>query len=70
MRRTTVSSQIIASIGYDIERCRLEVEFRNGWIYEYDDVPTVVHNGLMTASSHGRFLKQYIVDTYVTRRIR
>lgn len=70
MHRIPVSSQIIASVGYDEGRQLLEVEFRNGWIYEYDDVPVVVHHGLITADSHGHFLKKYIVDKYATRRTR
>jgi hypothetical protein len=68
--RTVVSSQIIASVGYDRSRQLLEVEFHNGWIYEYDGVPESVHAGLMGAESHGRYLHQHIVDVYVTRRVK
>jgi hypothetical protein len=66
--RQVVSSQIISSVGYDSECRILEVEFRNGWIYEYDDVPPLVYQELMDAQSHGRYLHQNIVDKYVTRR--
>lgn len=70
MLRLAVSSQIIASIGYDADRRMLEVEFRNGWIYEYDDVPQSVYAELMAATSHGHYLKQQIVDRFPTRRTR
>jgi hypothetical protein len=67
--RQVVSSQIIHTVGYDAMSSRLEVQFQNGWIYEYDDVPQSVHIALMTAPSHGRYLKRHIVDQFVTRRI-
>lgn len=69
-RRVGASSEIIASIGYERRSELLEVEFRNGWIYEYDAVPVDVYNGLMDADSHGHFLKPFIVDQFTTRRTR
>lgn len=70
MLRLSVTSQIIASVGYDRRQELLEVEFRNGWIYQYDNVPPRVYEGLLNASSHGRFLHQEIVDQFTTRRIK
>jgi len=66
--RQAVESQIVASVGYDRKTRLLEVEFRNGWIYEYEDVPAAVHTELMAAASHGGYLKRLIVNRYVTRR--
>jgi len=70
MLRQVVSSQIIHSIGYDSASRRLEIQFQNGWTYQYDDVPETVYRSLMTAPSHGRYLKRHIVDQFVTRRIK
>lgn len=70
MLRQVVSSQIILSVGYDSSRSMLEVEFRNGWTYQYDDLPASVYKDLMGAPSHGKYLKRHIVDKFVTRRIR
>ncbi len=69
MLRVVVASQIIASVGYDSQAGLLEVEFRNGWIYEYDDVPRDVHAALMAAPSHGRYLHQHVVDAYLTGEV-
>ena len=60
MDRKYVSSSNIASIGYDPMRMILEVEFLNGSIYQYYDVPEELYIGLMAASSHGKFLNEYI----------
>ena len=70
MFRQVVTSQIIHSVGYDAANCTLEVQFQNGWLYRYDDVPIETYRGLMSAESHGRFLKRMIVDKFVTTRLR
>jgi hypothetical protein len=44
-----VSSSNLASVGYDPNTQTLEVEFLHGGIYQYSDVPSSVHSGLMTA---------------------
>lgn len=70
MLRQVVDSQIIHSVGYDAKSSVLEIQFRNQWIYEYEGVPASIHRQLMTASSHGKFLKAHIVDKFPTRRTR
>lgn len=60
MQRTGVSSSNIVSVGYDAGHQILEVEFHNGSVYQYMDVPPSVHEALMDASSHGSYLNQYI----------
>ena len=60
IRRVPVSSSAIRSVGYDGERHVLEIEFDNGAVYDYCDVPADVHRGLMAADSHGRYFHQHI----------
>lgn len=38
----------------------LEVEFLNGSIYQYYDVPEALYEGIMSAESHGKYLNEYI----------
>ena len=64
MNRTAVQSSNIRSIGYDEKSQLLEVEFKNGRIYHYYDVPHQEYNGLMNASSHGRYLASEIIGKY------
>jgi hypothetical protein len=68
--RQVVTSQIIHSVGYDPVVRVLEVQFQNGWLYRYDEVPVEIYRGLMSAESHGRFLKRMIVDKFATTRLR
>ena len=69
MERVSVISSNIASIGYHLHTRTLEVEFRDGAVYEYYDVPPHEHVGLMNAASHGSYLQAHIRDTYPHRRI-
>lgn len=60
MERMNVVSSHIRSIGYDVDAMVLEVEFNNGAVYQYYDVPQYIYDGLMAADSHGRYLDQYV----------
>lgn len=64
MNRQSVTSSNIASIGYDTSSQTLEIEFLNGSVYQYFDVPQHVYNGLMSADSHGQYLAQNIKGVY------
>jgi hypothetical protein len=53
--RQPVQSTAIAKVGYSKRRHILEIEFVNGAIYRYLDVPSAVHRDLMSAESRARF---------------
>jgi KTSC domain-containing protein len=60
MRRQSVDSSAISSVGYDARRSMLEVEFRRGAVYDYLEVPPRVWKDLLKAPSKGRFFSQHI----------
>jgi hypothetical protein len=64
MRRTSVASSAISSVGYDERSSVLEVEFESGAVYDYFDVPPKVYEDLLNASSKGKFVSQRIRDRY------
>jgi hypothetical protein len=47
-------------VGYDEGQEILEIEFTNGAVYRYFDVPAEVYGGLMAAESHGRYFQQHV----------
>jgi hypothetical protein len=55
MKRQSVESSNLASVGYDAVTQILEIQFKNGGIYQYFNVPNSTYNGLMNASSHGTY---------------
>lgn len=69
MDRYTVSSSNISSVGYDPAAETLEVEFVNGSIYQYYNVPENMYQQLMNESSKGRFLNAYIRNSYPYTRV-
>ena len=64
MNRIPVSSSNVYSIGYDPNTLTLEVEFTNGSIYQYFDVPEIEYNNLIGAESIGSYLYQNIKNNY------
>jgi KTSC domain-containing protein len=68
MRRTTIDSSAIASVGYDRGREELEVEFRSGNVYRYFHVPEEVYEGLLRSSSKGRYFGEHIRGQYDSAR--
>lgn len=69
MERNYVASSNIASIGYDEATETLEVEFLNGSIYQYYNVPAVLYEQLMQEGSKGRYLNTYIKNAYPYSRV-
>lgn len=70
MDRESVSSSNLRSVGYDPTTRTMEVEFRNGSIYEYDDVPEHVYRDLMQASSKGSYFHESIRSSYRYRQLK
>jgi len=60
MNREPVKSSNLKSVGYDPETEILEIEFKNGFVYHYFEVPQSRYDGLMNASSKGSYLNQSI----------
>ncbi len=67
MNMLPVSSSNIESVGY--ENGTLYIRFHSGGLYSYQNVPVAVYQGLMSASSKGRYFHSNIKGAYVYRRI-
>src|SRR6266705_1828415 len=65
-----VDSSAIAKVGYSKRRHILEIEFVNGAIYRYLDVPSSMYRDLMSAESQARFYDFNIKKKYRCVRIR
>jgi hypothetical protein len=60
LKREPVPSHSLRSIGYDKATNALEVEFRNGGVYQYFAVPASTYAALMASESIGAFINQRI----------
>ena len=57
-------SSLIKSMGYDEETFELEVEFKNGKVYLYEQVPVQVYNSLAMADSVGKQFHRLVKPVY------
>ena len=64
MIRMAVASSNIREVGYEPSTMTLEVEFWDGSVYQYFDVPEAVYEELMTAESVGSYHYHNIRENY------
>ena len=64
MKREEVVSSNLKSVGYDPKGQVLEMEFQNGRIYQYHQVPREEYEALMAAPSLGRYFLDNIREVY------
>lgn len=70
IRREAVDSSAIATIGYSKQLRALEIEFVNGAIYRYLEVPSSLYRELRTANSKARFYDKNIRGRYRSVHVR
>ena len=60
---------VITSIGYDSSAETLEIEFKDGGVYQYYNVPDIIHEQFMESESKGKFLHANILDEFPNSRV-
>jgi len=60
MERQSVESSNIASVGFCPERNCIEVQFKNGSVYEYENCDQKLFDDLMKADSKGQFVNAHL----------
>jgi len=65
-----VNSSTLAFIGYDPDSTILQIQFKDGSLYEYFDVSQHVYDGLCSANSKGSYASKNIYKVYRQNRIR
>lgn len=69
MERIAVKSRDIAIVGYEAQSATLEVAFRNGGVYRYQNVPQDVYRQFMDAPSMGTFFSEKIKTAFPYEKI-
>lgn len=69
MDRYPVSSSHLAAVGYEPSSLTLEIEFKDGSVYQYFDVPEFEYYELVNSSSVGRYFHSNIEDHYQYTRL-
>jgi len=68
--RQHVESSALRSVGFSKRRHILEIEFINGAIYRYVDVPASVYRDLLSADSKARYYDLNIKRNYQSIRVK
>jgi hypothetical protein len=69
MLLATLNSSNLRAASFEPWSATLTIEFRNGSIYEYTNVPPVIYDRLFASDSPGRFHHENIKDRFRFRRI-
>lgn len=64
-----VNSSNLRSVGYNPLTETLTIQFHGGRIYEYYHVPQHIYEGLMFASSKGKYHHRHIKNSYAYNRL-
>ena len=64
MKSFRVNSHMVEAVGYDDQDRILQVVFKGGKIYNYEDVSIEVFEALMDSESIGNFILEYIMNDY------
>lgn len=70
IKRVPVESSAVATVGYSRKLRALEIEFRNGSIYRYLEVPADVYEGLLNARSKARYYDENIRRKYRSQHVK
>lgn len=68
MKRIPVKSGAIRAIGYDEAAQMMEIEFKNGRVYQYFEVPPEIHKTIITADSISQAFNDTTRNIYEYRR--
>lgn len=69
MERQVVESSALRSIGYDAERSIVEVEFKDGILWQYFGVPESVWYNFELSESKGKFFTKEIRNVYTASQV-
>ncbi len=64
MNMVPISSSTIAAVRYDNHARAMDIEFKNGSVYRYFDVPAAMYEELLRAGSAGQYLNSQIKGNF------
>jgi hypothetical protein len=69
MERIAVESSSVRAVGYDPATFELEIEFLNGRVYCYQQVPVAAYRLLLQAPSIGEFVNKQIKPRFTAKPV-
>ena len=69
MNRQTITSPELSAVGYDPAHEILEVEFKNGAVYQFEQVPEYEFTAMLKAPLPAKYFNNYIRNDYEYKRV-
>jgi len=69
LERLPVKSRILRSVGYDASTKILEIEFQNGLVYQFLNVPPKVSADLMRSDEIGKYFTDKVRSRFQTKQV-
>ncbi len=69
MKRDSVESSNIVSVGYNPKSKVLEICFKGGRVYQYYQVTDRVYQGMMVSQSKGKYFHKMIKGKYTYKQV-
>ena len=69
LERQPVKSRILRSVGYDDNTKILEIEFQNGLVYQFLNVPLKVYTDLIRSSEIGKYFTEKVRSRFQTKQV-
>lgn len=70
MNLKKVDSSLVYAMGYGAKSKTLEVVFRSGKTWVYEEVPKKIYQELLKSESIGSYMRENIIDCYPSYPIR
>lgn len=67
--KTSVVSSSIRSVGYDKDTEILQVDFKDGSVYQYEGVPPDIYQGFISSPSKGHYFIANVRESFSFNRI-
>lgn len=64
-----IASRMAEAVGYDPDRNLLQIEFKSGSVYQYEDVDVATWTALQASDSAGRFFNGRIKGQYRSSQV-
>jgi hypothetical protein len=69
MQRLSIDSDSLRSIGYNELGQMMEVEFEDGTLRQYYDVPLDIYDELLETKTKDKYFNDYVKDNYLFQQI-
>jgi hypothetical protein len=67
---TPIESSMFSHHAYDPDSRKMTVRYKNGTLWEYDDVPIDKHATFTESASPGRFFNERIKPNHIGRKVK